>query len=193
MKWNTRTRALGFILISRVKCIPCVRVEIRSTRRPSWISHACSEWYHWRKISSSPSHVLYFIQCVCSPVMLMFNFRFRSRPSDREMFGFSLFDIFASRLSFILFTRSLHARPPILSHLTTSWISQVSLLRILSRRVSPEWCGKGRYVKTLRFSFPLFLGIWWRFRSRFNGKSLQVSHKFHVSLLTICLSSKLSM
>jgi len=57
IEWNSRARAraLGFILISRVKGIPRVRVEIRSTRRASRISHVCWEWHHWRKMSSSSS------------------------------------------------------------------------------------------------------------------------------------------
>jgi len=35
--------------------MPRVRVEIRSTKRASRISHVCSEWCHWRKMSSSSS------------------------------------------------------------------------------------------------------------------------------------------
>jgi len=55
--------------------------------------------------------------------------RFGNRPSGLGIFAFSLFGIFASRLSFILFTWSLHARFLILIYLMTSWISQ--MLRIL--------------------------------------------------------------
>jgi len=45
--------------------------------------------------------------------------RFESRPGDLGMLGFPFFAIFASRLSSILFTWTLHARLLILAHFMT--------------------------------------------------------------------------
>jgi len=55
--------------------------------------------------SSSSSYKMcpvYFIQCICSPATLTYNFRvqhFGGRPDDLEMFGFPFSAIFASRFS----------------------------------------------------------------------------------------------
>jgi len=74
----------------------------------------------------------YFIQYVCSPVMLMSHQYFGGCPDSLEVFGFLFFGIFVSRLSSILFT-SLHARLLILTHLMISWISQ--MLRMFSLQI----------------------------------------------------------
>jgi len=68
--------------------------------------------------------------------MLMSDFcaNFGGRPGLR-MFSFPFFAIFASWLSSVLFTWSLHARLLILACLMTSWISQ--MLRTLFRSVLP--------------------------------------------------------
>jgi len=65
--------------------------------------------------------------------------RFGGRPDGPGMSGFPFFAIFASRLSSILFTWSLHARFLILVHPMTFWISQMS--RISSSRILfPKYC-----------------------------------------------------
>jgi len=81
---------------------------------------------------------MYLIQCACSPdidVQLLHQC-FGGRPGGLRVSGFPFFATLASRLSPVLFTRSLQARLLVLLHLTTSRISR--MLRILSRRVSPQ-------------------------------------------------------
>jgi len=97
--------------------------------------------YNMRR-SSSSYRTMYFIQCACSPVTLMSNFRTNVLEAVQVVGRclVSLFCFFASRLSSIPFTRSLHAHLLILVHLMTSWISQMlptSSSRILSCGVLP--------------------------------------------------------
>jgi len=64
----------------------------------------------------------YFIQYVYPPAILMLSQqRFGNSPFGPRVFGSSFLAIFASWLSSIQFTWSLHARLPTLAHLTTPW------------------------------------------------------------------------